>query len=67
ETVWTLDKDNALYSTEDNLTRITFPFNDSLGFSLLDGPVQFQFSMSALEDDGNMTNETNPWTAPERF
>nr|KAI8748203.1 hypothetical protein BgiMline_017635 [Biomphalaria glabrata] len=67
ETVWTLDKDNALYLTQDNLTRITFPFNDSLGFSLFDGPVQFQFSMSALEEDGNVTNETNPWTAPERF
>ncbi|KAK6979447.1 hypothetical protein BgiMline_020429 [Biomphalaria glabrata] len=67
ETVWTLDKDNALYSTQDNLTQITFPFNDSLGFSLFDGPVQFQFSMSALEEDGNVTNETNPWTAPEQF
>uniref|UniRef100_A0A2C9KPX9 Uncharacterized protein n=1 Tax=Biomphalaria glabrata TaxID=6526 RepID=A0A2C9KPX9_BIOGL len=67
ETVWTLDKDNALYSTQDNLTQITFPFNDSLGFSLFDGPVQFQFSMSALEEDGNVTNETNPWTASEQF
>ncbi|KAI8779120.1 hypothetical protein BgiBS90_020102 [Biomphalaria glabrata] len=66
-TVWTLDKENALYSTQDTLTDITFPFNDSLGFSLFDGPVQFQFSMSALEEDGNVIRETNPWTAQELF
>nr|KAI8748206.1 hypothetical protein BgiMline_017638 [Biomphalaria glabrata] len=61
----TVDKNAAFYSVGNNGTLLTFPLPRNK--SLYEGPAQFQFSMSAVEQDGNMTNETSPWTAPEYY
>ncbi|KAK0050789.1 hypothetical protein Bpfe_019710, partial [Biomphalaria pfeifferi] len=61
----TVDKNDAYYSVGNNGTLLTFPLPRNK--CLYEGPAQFQFSMSAVEQDGNMTNETIPWTAPEYY
>ncbi|XP_013072876.2 uncharacterized protein LOC106059732 [Biomphalaria glabrata] len=64
KSIETLIGQKNLISSTGNETQITFVLPESEG--LFEGPTRFQFSVSGVDQDGNVT-ETHPWTSPEQY